>query len=92
MSRPCATTPVTENCEPNFRFGSEAEIRTETLPAAWQACRIPRRRERMWRRAEAAHRALGEALQDYLAIAVLARNSRGIPQLMDLHLPARQVF
>jgi hypothetical protein len=31
-------------------------------------------------------------LQDYLAIAVLARNSRGIPQLMDLQLPARQVF
>ncbi|MGO9235945.1 MAG: hypothetical protein ACLP4V_18450 [Methylocella sp.] len=45
-----------------------------------------------WRKAEAAHRALGEVLQDYLAIAVLARNSRGIAQLMDLHLPARQVF
>jgi hypothetical protein len=46
----------------------------------------------MWCKAKAAHRALGEALQDYLAIAMLARNSRGIPQLMDLHLPARQVF
>jgi len=25
-------TPVIENCEPNFRKGSEAEIQIETLP------------------------------------------------------------
>jgi hypothetical protein len=43
-------------------LGSEAEIQTEALAAAWQAYRIPRRRERMSRKAEAAHRALGEAL------------------------------
>jgi hypothetical protein len=27
-------------------LGSEAEIQAETLPAAWQVCRIPRRHER----------------------------------------------
>jgi hypothetical protein len=26
------STPVIENSEPNFRFGSEAEVQTETLP------------------------------------------------------------
>ena len=41
MSCPCAATPVTENCEPNFRFGSKAEIQTVTLlkrpkTAVWQ--------------------------------------------------------
>ena len=35
------STPVIENCEPNFRNGSKAEIQTETLlkrpkTAAWQ--------------------------------------------------------
>ena len=27
------STPVIENCDPNLRFGSEAEIQTGTLPA-----------------------------------------------------------
>jgi hypothetical protein len=35
-------------------MGSEAEIQTERLPAAWQACRIPRRRERWHRKAKEA--------------------------------------
>ena len=72
-----STTPVIENSEPNFRKGSEAEIQTEALAAAWQAYLIPRRRERMWRKAKAAHHVLGEALQDYLAVA--ERKSRRQP-------------
>jgi phytoene dehydrogenase-like protein len=63
------SAPVIENCEPNFhRVGSRNSKlrlylrhgRLAEFPADASACGA---------RAEAAHRALGEVLQDYLAVA-----------------------